>query len=576
MPKMKLPRKMDVAPTLFLVAVSIVLGLPMLLHGSSIDGHDTTEHLNFMKHFSEQFWSGDSYPRWLTNMNTGLGSPSYFVFPPFPAYVYAMLDPVARVFHFNALNVAAWLPLLCSGITALLWLQTFVSRTIATLCAALYMLMPYHLTIDFYRRCAISECWALVWMPLLLYFTIGVIAGKRRDLIGLAISFALMILSHLISVAMFFWIPIVLAMLLSRPGKRIRSGIRLMFAMALGTCISAVYLLPALANAKYFPASRLMRDAGYYQLEDKLVFFGSGLLLHSMHVTFLQAVSWTVVTMVVAVAICTPVTLKWATHDSKIVVLFWITVCGFSVFMTLRLSWQLWDHIHPLHDAIQFPWRFNGLLCIGALALIAIFLANVSREVQPLRIAYTGSLILVVIIWLCASCNVYLRNNADVPSGPRYTEPSISDNDGWLLAWIAPGTQQRASLVASSGPKVRFREGGGSTQLLLWKPRKIELQTQSSTGGWIMINQLYFSTWEAELIDQGKRAMIRPAMPEGLIEVQAPPGNQHIEIDIPISRMEYMGGWLSVLSLLYCLIFCFSKKVGGSHVGKTDIECLAH
>ena len=33
-----------------------------------------TIHLVWAKHFSEQFWAGELYPRWLFRMNSGLGS----------------------------------------------------------------------------------------------------------------------------------------------------------------------------------------------------------------------------------------------------------------------------------------------------------------------------------------------------------------------------------------------------------------------------------------------------------------------------------------------------------------------
>src|SRR5450755_3430262 len=77
-----------------LVAVAaILLTLPVLLHGPMVGGHDTCEHLNFTEHFTEQFWSCDLYPRWLLRMNHGLGSPSFFVFPPLPAFTDALLHP---------------------------------------------------------------------------------------------------------------------------------------------------------------------------------------------------------------------------------------------------------------------------------------------------------------------------------------------------------------------------------------------------------------------------------------------------------------------------------------------------
>ncbi len=56
-----------------------------------------------------------------------------------------------------------------------------------------------------------------------------------------------------------------------------------------------------------------------------------------------------------------------------------------------------------------------------------------------------------------------------------------------------------------------------------------------------MINQLYYQTWKGELISRGRPATVRPAMPEGLLEVQMLPGSQWILVYIPISFMEHLG-----------------------------------
>ncbi len=494
-------------------------------------------------------------------MNVGLGSPSYFIFPPLPAYVCALLQPAAKLVHSNAFNVAAWLPLVGSGLAALLWLRTFVSKTVAAGCAALYMMMPYHLAIDMYRRCAIPECWAFAWMPLVLYFTVGVIARKQRDLIGLSITFALLIFSHLISLAMFFWIPLGLAMLLSRPNQRIRSVLRVAFAMGLGTIISSVYLLPALANARYIPVSRLL-SLDNYRWSNNLLILGPGLFIHYAHENFLQTVSWTVVSMIAVVAICGLSVLKWRAFDAREIVLFWIVVCGFSVFMMSRMSGPIWHHVHPLDGAIQFPWRFNGLLCLGALPLIAMFLSELPRKAGFSKFVFSGVFIVVVISWLLAYGNVWRRYKVDVGPGPRKEAYLVNDDDGWMNAWLPPGTKERASLNASYGPRARLKEGLGTTQVLLWSPRHIQVETNSSTGGWIMINQFYYPTWKSELIDQRMSTITRPEMPEGLLGVWVPQGSQNLRVDIPVSFTEYLGRLLSALGVFFCLLLSLGKWIG--------------
>jgi len=541
--------------TLFVLAVSFVLGLPMLVHGPLIDGHDTDEHLNQTKHFSEQVWEGDLYPRWLRDMNTGLGSPTYFVYPPLPAYVCVLLEPMAKVLHFNAFNIAAWLPLMCSGIAALLWLRTLFSEIVAAVSAALYLAMPYHLAIDLYRRCAIPECWAFVWMPLILYFIGGAIVGHRRDSIGLAIAFALMIFSHLISVAMFFPIPIGIALVQSPIGQKVRSGVRIILAMALGTGISCIYLLPALANERYIPASRII---DVHTWSYNFVGFGPSLFVYSSRENFVQTLSWMVVGMLALVLICSIAGLKWAGRKSKTVVIFSIAICGVSTFMMSRLSSLLWRQIPGLSQAIEFPWRFNGLLCLGAVILIAVCLSSTPLDWRPLRTIFSVALFVVAATWVLAYGNVWRWYKYDTPRS-RDENHLVNESDGWLPAWIPAGTSQRSSLIASFGPKVRFREGRGDARVLLWKARNIEFETYSATGGWVMINQFYYPAWKAELVDQAKPTLIRTALPEGLLEVEAPPGTQRIRVEIPVSFIEHLGRWISASCVFLCMILSLDR-----------------
>lgn len=564
-------------PLLFILAVSLVLGLPMLLYGPLVDGHDYYEHLNFTRHFSEQFWSGDLYPRWLVDMNHGLGSPSYFVFPPLPAYVATLLQPLARLLHFNAFNVATFLPLLGSGICAFLWLQAMVGEKVAAACAAVYMLMPYHLAIDFYRRCAIPECWAFMWMPLVLYLTNRVIAGKRRAVAGLAIAVALMIFSHLVTLAMFFPIPLAVAILQSRRGQRLRSVIRVGAAMALGAGVSAAYLLSALAHAKYIPASRLVSRI-FYQVPNQILSFGKGLFVRSSDgwFQFLQTVSWTTVSMVLLATICGAVAFKVGPQDLRRIVGFWMAVCYVAVLLMSRLSSPLWTGFPRLQEAVQFPWRLNAMLCLGSLALLAICLSNLPRNwglARSFAVYGTG---LIVVFWLFAYGNILWRYRVDVEPGPPNERHLISDNDGWLVAWLPPGTNQRSSLIASQGPKARFKDGDGVAQVRVWKPRQIELETNTSTGGWVMVNQFYYPAWKAELIGSTAPVDVRTAMPEGLLEIHVPAGVQEVQAEIPVSRTEHIGRWLSVLCILICVVLGVIKepKVASGEIksGRASLE----
>src|SRR5262245_9130339 len=76
-----------------IAATGIVLALPALIFGFPDHSHDGWIHGLWLTHFSEQLWSGDLYPRWLSDLNAGLGSPAFYYYPPFPYYLSSLFKP---------------------------------------------------------------------------------------------------------------------------------------------------------------------------------------------------------------------------------------------------------------------------------------------------------------------------------------------------------------------------------------------------------------------------------------------------------------------------------------------------
>lgn len=156
---------------LIVLGVALVLVLPMLLTNCP-QGHDIRHHLIFSHHFTEQFWQGELYPRWLQKMNAGFGSPTFFFYAPLPFWITALLSApfwIDKVTGYP-LILSSSLALLGSGIAAYYWLQAQASRRLALLLALLYMALPYHLLVDLYMRFAFAEFWSFVWLPLIFLF----------------------------------------------------------------------------------------------------------------------------------------------------------------------------------------------------------------------------------------------------------------------------------------------------------------------------------------------------------------------------------------------------------------------
>jgi hypothetical protein len=526
----------------------------MLIYGPVPAGHDTTEQLNYSKHFSEQFWSGELTPHWLLQMNHGLGSPSFFVYPPFPAYVSALLQPVGNALHFNAFNAGEFLCLLISGISAFLWIGTMATRRVALIVAGIYLLIPYHLSADFYRRSALAESWALAWMPLVLYFTTQVINKKRLAIIGLAVAYALLILSHLISVLIFSAIPVFLAIVFSERAQRIRTTFSVAAGMLLGTGLSSFYLIPALAHAKYFPASKWGSN-----ISQQLLGFGKGLFGPTNRPEFVRTVSLMVIETVFFIALCGVVSLWKGNPVRKKITLFWLAVCLIPLFMMHSKSVSIWKALPFLANSIQFPERLNIILCIAALPLAAAFLSDVSWPASSFQKLSLAGALLIVACWI-VTFGLILKSYRLPPN----IDPSVRENDGWFESWSPAGLDPASALEASAGPPITFLTGNGTATVSVWKPRLIEFTTDSTTdsptGALVMVKQFYFPLWKAHLIS-GASLPTSVALPPGLVELHVPGGHQQIRLEIPRGYDERIGAWLSAFSALLCIAWmCFSRR----------------
>lgn len=544
---------------LLISSAALALGLPILLYGPMVLGHDTYQHLNFASHFSRQFHTGEWYPRWLLAINHGLGSPSLFVYPPVPSYVFAFLQPAAEVLHFNAFNVGQFLALLLSGIFAYLWLQTLASRPIAVLCAILYMLMPYHLAVDFYRRDALPECWALAWMPLILYFTAGILQEKPRAFAGFALAYALLILSHLVTIAMFSVIPLTLAMVEAPKGKKLKQFLGVGCAMALGTALSCFYLLPALEHSKYFPVDRLLHPPQYV-VSSQLIHFRA-LLPHDSPVGFLRSVWIVTLIMGAFIALCAAAIWKSEAPEARRKMLFWLAVSAPPLFLVTSLSTRIWNSSAQLFHMIQYPWRFGIIVCISAIAMAALCLSEIGHLSNTWRWATLALASVVMLTWLASYVLVWQRYHTEVfIPRPLVSHPLlVNDDDGWFDSWTAPGLIPESALAASKGPRVGFTASEGKSDATVWEPRHIEFDTDSATGGWVAVHQFYYPGWTASLSVSGSPLRARALVPEGLLEIEVPSGHQQVRADIPVSTLERAGSWISGVAVAATLALALRR-----------------
>jgi hypothetical protein len=227
---------------LAIVAVTLTVMLPALLRAPIT--HDSLWiDWVWADQFTAALREGTLYPRWTPLSHGGLGSPTFYFYPPLAFYV-AGLFGLAGLSTYGSLLAAFAFSFAASGFAMLLLLRDSRYPLVG---AVAFMITPYHV-LDFYSRGALGEHLAFAFIPL-------VVLGLRRGKLWLlAIAYAGLILTHL-PLALLTSIFVVAPMLvLGRAWPAV-------FALATGIALASIYLAPALLLEPYRSASALWSAA---------------------------------------------------------------------------------------------------------------------------------------------------------------------------------------------------------------------------------------------------------------------------------------------------------------------------
>jgi hypothetical protein len=563
-----------------LVAIAgagLVLTLPVLIFGLPFLSDDAGFHAVWYSHFSKQLWMGDLYPRWLMEMNGGLGSPVFFFYPPAPYFFTSLLRPFFPndPAGLHQLGVSASLALIASGLAAYLWLKNVAEPNAALMAAILYMAMPYHLAADLYVRASFAEYWTFVWMPLILYFIHRLATGYKLAFVGVAVSYALLIMTHLPTTLIFSVVLFCYAICLAPKKRKLKMLSAVLWTAMLGVGLAAIYLLPAMTTQQFVLLSRM--STGYFSYQNWL-FFAKLSLWKEDKVTIALLVA-----DMFLIATCAFLIIRSGGDPRrKKMSGFWYAVAIASVLMMTELSKPVWLVV-PVLQRIQFPWRFNTVLCLSASALLAMANSSIGmRSSSALRIFRALALLLILAwipptVWKAWKSFPQTNPNQHAISErkeqieqsrdpteyrPRWNKSMAAidwelsvDENLWdqLMTRDIESLLNRVGSSAEHQPDPIVTEGTGRAEINFRKPRGIDLHVDTSTGVSLVVPQFYYPYWTAQIAGQPNSLTLSPSDPDGLLRLRVPPGDHQIQLRLKRSGAEFWGQIISLASLIIAL-----------------------
>ena len=565
-----------------LVGVCLLLCGPVLIHGIPDISHDGVYHAVWAKQFATQFWQGDWYPRWFSDINAGFGGPSGFFYPPLNNYVCSLFWPLLAAHDPEAWLVAGYALVLAeilSGITAYLWLRSLTKPRAALLGAVAYAIAPYHLAIDLYQRGASAEFWVFVWLPLVLLSAEGLVRRSRWAVPGAAVSYALAVLSHPTVALCFAPLAVAYVFCFSDRQERTRTTGKFVALLLLGVSLDAVYLLPATLDQDkaYVSVQTAAGGWGDYHTrwlwQDRAELSEMGRYLYGAVTGKRVPVEWDfpfkVRTLIVTLFLTLPAIValflltRWFEPADRLrrMALFWLAAAFLYCFLTTKLSVLVWEAV-PFLKFLQFPFRLNVMLVICVAALWALASPYLLR---PRARPITVLLAILVLGWLGADVWVSTQMFSAWRSAPERTELSrqrMRTQIEFITMW-PKATHMNALMdfsafdrfVASHPPKMAqleaFSTGQifGTAQVESWQPRRVVLKIQAPRDSQLTLNHFYYAGWQGRIEDT---ATILPASPspDGLIRVDVPRGSYNLILELPQDRAERAGMVISLISLM--------------------------
>ncbi len=352
---------------LLLCFVCCIVILPITFFGIP-SGYDVPQHFKFAQSYQSSLLSEDGYPNWAGEENLGYGGIGIRFYPPLGYYALAAS-------HFLTGNWydAAW-------ITFMFWmivgscgiyfcLRFWLNSTNSIIAAALYAIVPYHLH-QIYITFNYAEFVAAAILPFCFAFCTRVyLRDKPVDILGLAVSYALLTLSH-IPIALIGSVSIAIyGLTLSRRKTFVKTSIKATLGCLLGLTASSFYWITLLTEMKWLNHAQSKFSSGHYSYENNFYPLILRLSEESLHTVLVSDFSLILNLLFLSSGLIYLIVKNPEKEKSnRDAVKRFFMLGSFAFLMITPLSKPIWELI-PIFQKIQFPsrWLVITVMC-GVLA----------------------------------------------------------------------------------------------------------------------------------------------------------------------------------------------------------------
>ncbi len=431
--------------------------LPMPLSGLP-EGYDVAQHLRFAAAFRDAFLEGNLAPGWVGIDNYGFGAVGIRFYPPLADYILGITDIYFQSWFSSFIfNAFFWMFPGCFGMY--FWAREFVIREQAAIAGVLFALMPYHV-LQIYQYTLFSEFAAAAILPFCFWFLTRVITrGQLADVLFLAVSCSLFVLTHLPSIITGSIALCIYTFLLLDWKEFKETARRLMLAAVLTLSATSFYWLRLVTEVSWVKHNTEENWSAFFDFSRYLL----PIIYSAPEKFYWERILWLLdVTALLTLLMLLPLVIyvmpgirnDLADAGRKKVAM---TLCVTGLFLILIMSFPakiVWETLPVLHK-IQFPWRFLSPVSMIAALSFAIGLPLLYKQYKNQRrlIGYsTIALISGVLIFNLAENILPMSPYSREDFEEKYAQMNTSEAcDCWWPVWAKRAAfEQKEKVVADS------------------------------------------------------------------------------------------------------------------------------
>ncbi len=344
---------------ILLIAVFAFGAMSSIIFNGVTSGNDSTQHYQFAQSIHHSIVTHEFYPSFAELPNHGFGDVGLRFYPPLSYYVLAIVYIFVQDWYFSAMT-AFFLIFLVGGIGIYLWAKEELSPQQAIIAAAIYTFAPYHLN-QIYNNFLFAEFSATAIIPFCFLFLTRVCRKNNKfDVLGLAVFYAFLILTHLPLTIISSLTLGIYGLLLLRKETFLRVAAKLFIAVGTALTLSSFYWLRMVSELDWVKHASPQYSSNIWDYRINFLLKPENILNFQTDVLCL----WLADIMLLAILfVSLPsviLLLRKQLIASKFVTAVGIVLCV-AVFMTTPLSSIVWDNLTFLQKT-QFPWRWLAII----------------------------------------------------------------------------------------------------------------------------------------------------------------------------------------------------------------------